>query len=281
MENSAQQPPKDKSVSKEEALFTLPQRITELVETESDRGSILILGAYIDEILGLLISAACVSDSLGDGILKHGHPAGTFDSRLLIAQAFGLIHDEDVKGLRIIQKIRNKAAHFDRSGRGFDVLFDSPATADQVVELSLLFYEKLTDRSSLAVRHSFVESARNVAQRLLLRRPDIKRPAPLKSTQELITTALSLNEDTPLVELIDKLRELKDSPEGKAMYQGFVHTISKMVLNSQTSADGNGLPDEMILAVSDMMSRPFNFPLGPDNDKEAGFDQSEDDSDQA
>lgn len=255
MGTSSQNKADAKTTSKEQALLELPQRITELVETESDRGAILILGAYIDEILGLLVAAGCASDALADSILKHGQPAGTFDARLLLAQAFGLIHEEDVRGLRIVQKIRNKAAHFDRSGRGFDVLFDSPATADQVVELSTLFYEKLTDRSPLAVRHSFVESARNVANRLLMRRPDIKRPTPLKSTMELIAEALSIEADTPLSGLLDKVRAFKDSPEGQAAYHGMAVMISKMFLNSRTSADGSGLPDEMLLAVSDLMSR--------------------------
>jgi hypothetical protein len=271
MGTSSQKKSGTEKPSKEQALFELPQRITELVATESDRGAILILGAYIDEILGLLVAAGCASDALADSILKHGQPAGTFDARLLLAQAFGLIHEEDVKGLRIVQKIRNKAAHFDRSGRGFDVLFDSPATADQVVELSTLFYEKLTDRSPLAVRHSFVESARNVANRLLMRRPDIKRPAPLKSTEELLAEAFAIDPDTSLSELLDKVRAFRDSPEGRAEYQGAVHLLGKMLLNSRTSVDGNGLPDEMLLAVSDIVSRhPFDsaFPTSEEQEEQ-------------
>jgi hypothetical protein len=260
MATSPHKQPDTKTVHEAEALIALPMRITELVEEESDRGAILILGAYIDEILGLLISASCASVALAAGILKHGQPAGTFDARLLIAQAFGLIHEEDVKGLRIIQKIRNKAAHFDRSGRGFDVLFDSPATADQVVELSVLFYEKLADRSPLAVRRSFVESARNVGSRLLLRLSDIKRPTPLKSTQELIAEALALDADQSLSSLLSKVQAMKDGPEGKAMYNDFMHLFSKMHLNSQGNSDGNGLPNEMLMAVADLLSRhEFDF----------------------
>lgn len=245
----------NKAKTKESAFLSVPERITVLLETESDRGAILILATYIEEILGILVAAACVSDALADNILKHGQPAGTFDARMLLAQAFGMIHEEDVKGLRIIQKIRNKAAHFDRSGRGFDVLFDSPATADQVVELSALFYEKLADRTPLAVRLSFIESARNVANRLLMRRQDITRPVAVKSTQELIAEALELQAGTPLDGLLDKLKQLKDSPEGKATYQSIMHVFSKMMLNSQTSPYGNGLPDEMLLAISDLFSR--------------------------
>lgn len=255
----------EKAKTKESAFLNLPEKITALLETESDRGAILIIATYIEEILGLLIAAGCVSDTLADNVLKHGQPAGTFDSRMLLAQAFGMIHDEDIKGLRIIQKIRNKAAHFDRSSRGFDVLFDSPATADQVVELSSHFYEKLTDRSPLAVRLSFIESARNVANRLLMRRQDIKRPTALKSTQELIAEALAIQADTPLDGLLEKLTYLKDSPEGKAAYQSIMHVFSKMMLNSQVSADGNGLPDEMLLAVSDLFSRRLpGFPASED-----------------
>ena len=109
-------------------MLDLPARVTKLVEAEPDRGVILILGAYLDEILGVLITGACVSDTLAAGILKHGQPAGTFNNRMALAQALGLIHEEDVQALRIVQKIRNKAAHFDLSGRGFEVLFDSSIT---------------------------------------------------------------------------------------------------------------------------------------------------------
>jgi len=259
MSTSSRKQPSAKD--KEEALLELPQRITELVEKESDRGVILILGAYIDEILGLIIAAACVSDAIAEGILKHGQPAGTFDARLVLAQALGLIHDEDVKALRIIQKVRNKAAHFDRTGRGFDVLFDSPTTADQIVELSTIYYEKLADRSSAAVRASFVDSARNVATRLLMRRPDIKRPMPAKSMQDVVSEALSLDPNMPLAGLIAKLHAFKDSPEGKAMYQEALHFFSKMQLTGLASPDGNGLPNEMLLALSDLVSRnKLNLP---------------------
>lgn len=259
----------EKVKTKESAFLSIPERITALLEKESDRGAILILATYIEEILGILVAAACMSDALADNILKHGQPAGTFDARMMLAQAFGMIHEEDVKGLRIIQKIRNKAAHFDRSGRGFDVLFDSPSTADQVVELSALFYEKLTDRNPLAVRLSFIESARNVANRLLMRRQDIKRPTAVKSTQELIAEALEMQADTPLAGLLDKLKQLKYSPEGKATYQSSMHVFSKMILNSRASADGNGLPDEMLLAISDLFSRRLPEFFTSEDDQQA------------
>jgi hypothetical protein len=42
----------------------LSDRITELLEKESDRGVILILGAYLEEALMGVIGGTCVSDEL-------------------------------------------------------------------------------------------------------------------------------------------------------------------------------------------------------------------------
>jgi len=180
---------------------------------------------------------------------------------MVLAQALGLIHEEDVQALRIVQKIRNKAAHFDLSGRGFEVLFDSSITADQVEELSAMFFEPLPDRRPATVRSSFISAARNTASRLLMRRSDTQRPTPPKSTQELIAEALALDAETPIAGMLGRIKERMASPEGKAQYQGIMHMLSKMVLNSRSSTDGNGLPDEMVMAVAEILSRQsFDFP---------------------
>ncbi|MDO7876029.1 hypothetical protein Q5H93_14895 [Hymenobacter sp. ASUV-10] len=166
--------------------------ILEMLKEESDRGAILIFGAYLEELLGVLIAELCVSNSLADSILKVGTPAGDFDSRILLASALGLIRENEVKALRIIQRIRNKAAHFDRSGRGFNVLFDSDITVDQIVELTTMFgYDRLVpDRKMLRnrslIRSQFQVAGHHLATRLLMRRLTLKRITLPQSPEEQI-----------------------------------------------------------------------------------------------
>jgi hypothetical protein len=152
---------------------------------ESDRGAILILAAYIEEIIGLIVSDACVSNAAASALLKHGQPAGTFDSRVMLVEALGLVHVTEAKSLRYIQKIRNKAAHFDRTGRGFDVLFDSASTADQVVALAELLGYTTPKREPAVLREVFIDICTNLAFALVARVTLVERAHPAKSLAEM------------------------------------------------------------------------------------------------
>ena len=122
---------------KERQFIGMPAKITAILENESDRGVILVLAAYLEEVLGLIVRAACVTDEDADKILKFRALAGGFDLKIQLCKAFALIHPVEVKGLQAVRKIRNCAAHFDDK-RGLDVLFDSDSTIDQVILLWLL-----------------------------------------------------------------------------------------------------------------------------------------------
>lgn len=195
---------------REAAFIGTPARVTELLKKESDRGVILILAAYLEEILGLIISAGCASPELADDILKLRAPAGDFESKLLVAQAFGLIHQEDAFALRIVQRIRNKAAHFDRSGRGFDVLFDSPATADQVVAFIKHFCPDLeiSSRDPAILRKVFVMTGRICTTRLMLRLSETKPATPCPSARERTEQIISKLKDSPFLKHFKKAHTL-------------------------------------------------------------------------
>ncbi|MGI4735055.1 MAG: hypothetical protein ACRYG7_07745 [Janthinobacterium lividum] len=169
------------------ANFPLPtnQEFLAHLEKESDRGAILILGAYIEEALGIVITRHCVSDAAASKLLKHGQAGGTFEARLTLAEAFGFLHDSEIVGLRILQKIRNKAAHFDRSGRGFDVLFDSALTADQVVALADLFGYRKPERQAAALRLALVDIVEKLVLSFFIRNTRTQAPAPAQSIEEL------------------------------------------------------------------------------------------------
>ena len=147
----------------------LPKRITTLVDGESDRGAILILGAYLEELLGDLIRAACISDETADDLLELRRPAGDFDSRISICGALGLLHPAEAAGLQAVRRIRNGAAHFDKRGRGFDVLFDSDSTIDLVSNLAGAVSLVVESRERESVKSVFIVSARLLATRIMLR----------------------------------------------------------------------------------------------------------------
>ena len=240
-----------KNASREDAFIGLPTKITALLKTESDRGVILILAAYLEEILGIVIAAACVTPASADAILNHRQPAGDFDSRMLVAHAFGLIHEEDVKGLKIVQRIRNKAAHFDRSGRGFDVLFDSPPTIDQVVEFFKMFSAEVAEKHPAAIRAYFIASARNLATRLMLRRSEVQRVALPMSSKEKVASILQKYEGTAQG---DKLKALHKHPDLNTLFGSFAHLTDML-----TSQGDDAHP--AALAIMDAISRQAEIEL--------------------
>lgn len=156
----------------------LPAKITKLINSESDRGVILILSAYLEEICGDVIRASCVSGDEADKILDLRQPGGDFASKISIGTAFGLIHSSEAKALNIIRKVRNSAAHFDKSGSGFDVLFDADKTIDQVANLAEIMELSKPDRTKESVRESFIACSRSLAVQILFRAMEAERKTP-------------------------------------------------------------------------------------------------------
>jgi hypothetical protein len=176
-----------KKAAKPDVASLLPNsnELRELLAKESDRGAILIIAAHVEEVLGLLIGSICVSAEAAESLLKHGQPAGDFESRVVLAQTLGLIHETEVRALRMIQKIRNRAAHFDRTGRGFDVLFDSPATMDQVMALADIFGYTKFERQSKILRDTFLEIAENLSVVFFIRKLRTEQAKPAQSLEQL------------------------------------------------------------------------------------------------
>jgi len=150
-------------------FFGMPKEITKILATESDRGIILILAAYLEELLGLIIKESCISDKEADKLLEFGGSAGDFGSKRLLCTSLGLIHNEESAALKLVQNIRNRAAHFDKKGRGFKVLFDSNQTIDQVEALAEKMNVKLLSRKQEDVRFCFIIVSRFLTTKLYAR----------------------------------------------------------------------------------------------------------------
>ncbi len=222
-------------VPKNQGNFPLPtnEEFLAHLEKESDRGAILIIGAYIEEALGIVITRHCVSDAAASKLLKHGQAGGTFEARLMLAEAFGFLHESELAGIRILQKIRNKAAHFDRSGRGFDVLFDSASTADQIVALADLFGYRRPEREAAALRLTLTDIVEKLVLAFFIRNTRTTPPAPAQSIEEIATTQFDTYKDQLAPEAIDGFTA--DLPDKLAL-----HTALYMAgLALQTMAEGH------------------------------------------
>jgi hypothetical protein len=203
---------------KEQRFVGMPKKITKLIEGESDRGTILILAAYLEEILGLIVNAACVSDDDGDKILEFRGPAGGFELKTQLCKALALIHPEEANGLQAVRKVRNAAAHFDTK-RGFDVLFDSQPTADQVANLAESQNLRMLSREPKAVRELFVVSVRLLANKLYWRLLDVERPQPVVTLKQTANEIRDRLKDTEIGKKIAEIEAEARSGNPEAMYE--------------------------------------------------------------
>ena len=196
----------------EQEFIGLAEQVSELVKNESDRSAILIFAAYLEEILGLLVRTTCVSDKYGKKLIELNKPAGSFDSKIILTVSFGLISEDEERALRYVQKIRNRAAHFDRKGRGFNVLFDSDPTIDQVGEFVKLFNSTLDSREQAVVKDAFVRSCRLLATKLYIRVAKAPRMKTALSSKQESLAILERMKDTELGKYLATMR--KEASEG-------------------------------------------------------------------
>ncbi len=189
------------------ALKGMPKKVTALINKESERGLILILSSYLEEILGYMIRRACTSDSIGKSLIESRGPAGDFSGKISLCLAFGLISAGEHGALTCLRKIRNNAAHFDHNGREFDVLFDSQKTIDVLNQMRMHLDLDIVHGETDKMRHAFIRTSRLLASLLLLRYKDIKPASKLKSNLEIAADITAKRKGTPLVDYLATLQE--------------------------------------------------------------------------
>lgn len=81
----------------------------EELQSESQRGGILVGSAFLDEHLRQLIKAFLVDDSAADDLLERS--LRSFSARIEAAYSLGLISPDVREDLNIIREIRNEFAH--------------------------------------------------------------------------------------------------------------------------------------------------------------------------
>jgi len=191
----------------------LPKQVSELVENESDRGAILILSAYVEEMIGLIVSEACTSEKLGEELLEFRKPAGDFSSKILLCEAFGLISPDEARAANCLRRIRNSAAHFDQKGRGFAVLFDSAQTAQQIKTFCECLNLGLNAEAPEGVRAGFVVATRLLTTKLSLRVFEVRRSIVPPTMKETANEWRSKMKDTEMGKLVSEAEE--EAEQGK------------------------------------------------------------------
>lgn len=85
----------------------------EMMNSESDRGSVLVSTAILDDTLSEMIKAKLVpSYNRNDGLISEGFsPLGSFAAKIEMAYRLGLIRENYKKSLNSLRKIRNDFAH--------------------------------------------------------------------------------------------------------------------------------------------------------------------------
>jgi mannitol operon repressor len=81
-------------------------------QAETDRGTVLIAGAYLDDLLASLLRAFFVDDpKIVNGLITIDGPLGTFATRIDLTYCLGLIRSDQHEDLHTCRKIRNLCAH--------------------------------------------------------------------------------------------------------------------------------------------------------------------------
>ena len=87
--------------------------MADLLADESDRGVVVILGSLIEDVLleRLLKSFIPLSAAQTKNLTRGGGLLSSFEDRITLAHALGIIDDELVEDLHTVKAMRNACAH--------------------------------------------------------------------------------------------------------------------------------------------------------------------------
>ncbi len=104
--------------------------ITDMLKSESDRGAVIIMVSFVeDELLERILARFTVtSRTQRKNLIRSGAPLNSLGARMTIAQAMGIIGDDDVFVLEILKGMRNACAH-----SRHQINFDTPELRDALI----------------------------------------------------------------------------------------------------------------------------------------------------
>ena len=116
----------DQALRKEMSL-TFSEVATQLFE-ESDRGSVVLAGAWLDEKLTQILKKYLLA-SKSETLLGPGNPIGDFGVKIELCYRLGLVSKESHRSLKLFRKLRNDAAHLSKG-----IFFTEGSFGDRVLE---------------------------------------------------------------------------------------------------------------------------------------------------
>jgi hypothetical protein len=100
----------------EDETFGEFNALTKLLHNLDDRGLVLSLSAFAEDLLGVLLKTFMLpSDSTSILLEGFNAPLGTFSARIKAAHSLGLVNELQFHDLELLRKVRNEFAHTWRS----------------------------------------------------------------------------------------------------------------------------------------------------------------------
>jgi len=125
------------------------------LNTESDRGAVLVSSSYLEDRLGELIRRFLVAGSDTKALLDDFNgPFGTFSARIKGAHGLGIINDAERNRLETLRKIRNEFAH------SLQASFDQQHIRSLIQSMKLL--DKMGQEIRMPLRHHFSLAAAQI-----------------------------------------------------------------------------------------------------------------------
>ncbi|MES1934413.1 hypothetical protein T35B1_17501 [Salinisphaera shabanensis T35B1] len=122
---------------------------TDSLRAESDRGSVIVAGAWMEDLLSDAIQKRLLpSPEQNDKLFGPRGPLGTFAAKIDIAHRVSLITREVRKSLHICRRLRNDFAHV-----AHPISFDTESVKDRVTELFELNKDVLSTVWSTTAEH--------------------------------------------------------------------------------------------------------------------------------
>ena len=102
----------DNSDAHEDKVFGKINRLIHLTNEADERGLVLSVAAFSEDLLGRLLVAYLRAGKSTSALVEgFNAPLGTFSARIKAGHSVGLLSDEQYQDLEVARKIRNEFAH--------------------------------------------------------------------------------------------------------------------------------------------------------------------------
>ncbi|MFJ4056720.1 hypothetical protein ACIPZC_25200 [Pseudomonas sp. NPDC089743] len=101
----------DHPLSPQQEMVTALKAVADGLADESDRGTVVLAAAWLDESLTAILTSYMAPVQKKDDLLAPGRALGDFGTKILLAERLRLVHPSLLRSLDMIRKLRNDFAH--------------------------------------------------------------------------------------------------------------------------------------------------------------------------